>query len=198
LYRASEYIADELNENPVDPRRGRLFSLLNGQVVGVRQGDASQTGGGTAPPAMSVIGPGVIVGPEQDGYMMLAAESFLLQAEAVHRGYLAGDAQSLFNQGIAASIAQLGATPGTYITDINTVLGKGYGALGASSDDQIEAIMYQKKIALMGTNALEVYIEYTRTGLIDEIPLTSGATQPNRPRRLLYPNSEYTGNAGNV
>ena len=58
----------------------------------------------------------------------------------------------------------------------------------------------QKNIALQGTSqALEAFIEYTRTGLIDNVPGSIlGATQANRPRRLLYPTSEYTSNAANV
>lgn len=199
LYRASEFLALELEANPKDPRKDRLFNPIGGSIVGVRQGDTSAAGGGTAPAAMSTIGSGVIKGANQDGYMMTAAESLLLQAEAVHRGYLAGSAQALFDQAILASIAQLGAVPGTYVADINTILGKGYGAVGATPREQLQAIMYQKKIAVSATNALEVYIEYTRTGFMDTIPLvTAVATKPNRPRRLLYPNSEYVGNAANV
>ena len=199
LYRASEYFALQLEASPKDPRGPRLFTPLAGVIVGVRQGDASQIGGGTAPANISKIGPGVIIAPTQDGYMMTLAEALLLQAEAAHRGYLAGDAQSLFNQAILASISQLGGTPGNYVTDINTILGKGYGAFGATTRDQLEAIMYQKNIAVSATNALEVYIEMTRTGFIDDIPLvTAVVTQPNRPRRLLYPNSEYVGNTANV
>lgn len=199
LYRASEYYALELEESPKDPRRSRIFEPIAGTIVGVRQGDASQVGGGTAPANISKIGPGLVSAPTQTGYMMTLAEALLLQAEAVHRGYLAGDAQALFNQAIMASMTQLGASAGTYVTDINTVLGKGYGAFNATDRDKLEAIMYQKNIALSGTNALEVYIEFTRTGFIDDIPMVTGlATKPNRPRRLLYPNSEYVGNTANV
>lgn len=199
LYRASEYFALQLEGSPKDPRRFSLFESIGGQVVGVRQGDASQVGGGTAPTTISKIGPGVIISPTQDGYMMTLAEGLLLHAEAVHRGYLAGSAQALFDQAILASIAQVGGTAGTYVTDINTVLGKGYGAFGATSRDQLRAIMYQKNVAVSATNAMEVYIEFTRTGFIDEIPLVAAvATKPNRPRKLLYPNSEYVGNSANV
>lgn len=197
LYRASEYFADQLNDTPNDTRKSRLFVPIAGSIVGVRQGDASQVGGGTAPLDISKIGPGVIGTPTSPGYIMTLAESKLLQAEAILRGYIAGDAQAAFDQGVAASFEHLGATAGTYVTDINTQVGRGF-AVG-TFDDKIEAIMYQKNIALSGHNALEVYIEFTRTGLIDAIPMVSGvAQQPNRPRRLLYPNSEYVGNSANV
>ncbi len=198
-YRAAEFFALELEDAPKDPRRSRLFTPIAGSIVGVRQGDASAVGGGTAPADISKIGTGLIKNSGQDGYMMTLAEGLLLQSEAALKGYMAGDAQALFNQAILASMAQLGATPGDYVTDINTILGKGFGAFGATDRDKLEAIMYQKKVAVAGTNALEVYIEYTRTGFIDTIPLVAGvAQQPNRPRRLLYPNSEYVGNAANL
>ncbi|HEU0136972.1 MAG TPA: SusD/RagB family nutrient-binding outer membrane lipoprotein [Flavobacterium sp.] len=198
LYRASEYFAMELEDNPKDPRRTRLFNPVGGMIVGVRQGDASAVGGGTAPANISTIGPGVIRTASSPGFIMTLAESKLLHAEAALRGYLPGDAQTLFNEGIIASFNHLQvANPGTYVADIDATVGKGLG--GGTFDDKIEAIMYQKNVALSGHNALEVYIEYTRTGVIDNIPLVSAvATQPNRPRRLLYPNSEYVGNSANV
>ncbi|CAM3691653.1 SusD/RagB family nutrient-binding outer membrane lipoprotein [Flavobacterium gelidilacus] len=199
-YKASKRNADNLN-NTQDPRKDRLFTLVGGLVVGVLQGDSSVVNGGTAPAALSSFGPGVLSGPSQDAYMISLAESLLLQAEAVHRGYLAGNAQGLFDSAIQASCAQLGATSGvaTYISNVNTNFpGRGY--TNGTYAQKIEAIMYQKNIALQGTNnVLEVFIEYTRTGLIDSIPGSIlGATQANRPRRLLYPTSEYTSNSANV
>lgn len=196
-YRASDDFAEALNSNPTsDTRKGRLFALIGGSVVGVLQGDTSQNQGGTAPLSISSLGPGQLVASEQDGYVMTLTESLLLQAEAVHRGYMAGDAQSLFDAAVASSFAQLGAAPGTYISDVNGVPGKGYGI--GSDEDKLRAIMYQKRVALTGINAMEVFIEYTRTGFIDDIPLALGAVKPNKPRRLFYPNSEVVGNPGNV
>ncbi|WP_320815243.1 SusD/RagB family nutrient-binding outer membrane lipoprotein [Flavobacterium sp.] len=193
--RASDYIAGRLNASPTDPRRGRLFKLLGGTVVGVKQGDFSG-GTGTAPGAMSELGPGVIVSSGQDGYVMLAAESYLLQAEAAERGFISGSPQALFNAGITASFAHLGASLGTYVSDVNTENGKGY----AASTDKIQAIMYQKSIALCNTNGLEAWIEYTRTGYINNIPMPLGSSSPTgqKPLRLMYPTSELASNSANV
>jgi len=195
--RASKYIATQLNATP-DPRRNRLFTLISGQVVGVEQGDASQPAG-TAPDDMSKLGPGLVKNSAQDGFIMLLSESLLLQAEAVARGYIAGDAQSLFDSAITASMAHLGATPGSYIATVNGELGRGY-AVASNLDEQIQAIMYQKSIALNGTNGLEIWVEYTRTGLIDNIPMPMGSTSPTgkKPLRLMYPTSELASNSANV
>lgn len=193
--RASAHIAGKLNSNPTDPRRGRIFKLQGGQVVGVIQGDASAPDG-TAPAVLSELGPGLVVSSSQDGYVMLAAESYLLQAEAAERGYISGDPQALFDMAIQASMDVLGATAGTYIGDVNAVPGKGY----AASTDKIEAIMYQKSIALNGINGLESWIEATRTGYINTIPMPMGSSSPTgqKPLRLMYPTSEYASNSANV
>jgi hypothetical protein len=60
--------------------------------------------------------------------------------------------------------------------------------------------MYQKSIALNGTNGVEAWIEYTRTGFINNIPMPMGATSPTgkKPLRLMYPTSELASNSANV
>lgn len=195
-FRASKYMGDLLN-NTGDPRRGLIFQTFSGQVQGVIQGDVSQNGGGTAPASISALGAGIVVDHSQDGYIMTYAESLFLQAEAAHKGYLGGNPQALFDMAIEASCNQLGTTEGGYVGYINTQVGKGY-AVGTPAQ-KVEAIMYQKNIALQGSvNAMESFIEYTRTGLIDNIPMATGSTKPNKPRRLLYPTSEYVGNSANV
>jgi hypothetical protein len=195
--RASSFIATQLNNNPPDPRRGRLFGLVGTAVVGVIQGDASQPTG-TAPLTLSPLGPGLVVRSSQDGYVMLLAESLLLQAEAAERGFVGtpADAPALFDAAITASMSHLGATVGTYVTDVNAVDGKGYSA----SANKFQAIMYQKSIALNGTNGLEAWIEYTRTGFINNIPMPMGSTSPTgkKPLRLMYPTSELASNSANV
>lgn len=190
--KASAYIANELNTS-ADPRRSRLFTTTSGNVVGVVQGSA------TAPANISSFGPGLMIEHSQDGYVMLLAEGLLLQAEAAHRGYISGDPQILFDSAIQASCNMLGvsaANASGYITNINGIDGKGY----AASTDKIEAIMYQKSIALCSINGLESWIEYTRTGYINNIPMPLGATSPTgqKPLRLMYPTSELASNSANV
>jgi len=202
---ASKYFGDLLNDSSLpDPRRGRIFTTIGGNVAGVLQGDTSATNGGTAPNPLSQLGPGIISSAAQDGYMMLAAESYFLQAEAALRGYIAGDAQALFELGVTASMAQMGVAGGAYVDALSETPGKGVSP-SFSFDQNIRAIMYQKNVALTGVNAMEVFIEYTRTGVIDDLPLAGTGTaggvvtsRPNRMRRLLYPNSELVGNSANV
>jgi len=79
---------------------------------------------------------------------------------------------------------------------VNAVSGKGYTA----STNKIQAIMYQKSIALCNTNGVEAWIEYTRTGFINNIPMPMGSTSPTgkKPLRLMYPTSELASNSANV
>lgn len=200
--RASNHAATFLNGTQpgfsvVDGRRGRLYSLIAGAVVGVKQGDASAVNGGTAPVAMSTLGLGLIVDPGQDGYIMTSSESLLLQAEAIARGYMTGDADALFNAAITDSYNLLGATgAAAYQTSIATVSGFGYSG-SITLDDKIKAIMIQKWIATNGINALESWIEYTRTGY-PRTPLAITHQFPSKPNRLMYPNTELIGNSANV
>nr|WP_321225009.1 SusD/RagB family nutrient-binding outer membrane lipoprotein [uncultured Psychroserpens sp.] len=171
-----------------DSRLQRLYAPRSGQSA--IQGNTQ--GGGDQP---SRIGPGLLSSPQQDGYIMTASESLFLQSEAVFKGLLSsGDARSLFQSAIASSFNRLGAPIGTYIMDSNNTSGIGWDGTA----DKLEAIITQKWIDLGGTNGIETWIEFTRTGYPSNMPLPDITNRPNRPIRLLYPTSEYTGNSANV
>ncbi|WP_347066156.1 SusD/RagB family nutrient-binding outer membrane lipoprotein [Flavobacterium sp. WV_118_3] len=179
-----------------DGRLARLFKQNGGSWAGVIQGQT----GIEAPDNLANLGPGLIKNSAQDGYIFTAAESYFLQAEAVHRGYLSGSAQGLFEEGIKKSFVLLGLTTAdaqTYI-DLSNAGGAVSPKIGwVNSTNKIETIMIQKWIALMGINGIESWIEYTRTGFpVTDLALT--ATRPAKPVRLMYPNSEYTANGNNV
>jgi hypothetical protein len=183
--------------NIPDPRLGRIYEPIQsgdlaGEILGVQQGaDNTDT-----PPELSKLGDGLIISSEQDGYLMMASESYFLQAEAAFRGYIPGDAKMLFQNGIIESYNLLGLTTAqadSYINQSNSVNLIGWDG----SQNKIEAIMTQKWIALNGINGLESWIEYTRTGF-PEIPLPITATRDSKPNRLLYPTSEFSTNSANV
>ena len=123
---------------------------------------------------------------------MSQAEAHFLLAEAFDKNYLIGDAQSQFTQGITASFAFSGVSIGTYLTDIDAVPGFGW-----NGGNHLEAIMTQKWLATNGFNAIESFIDYTRTGF-PNVPLALTATKANRPYRLPYPTSELVANSANV
>ncbi|TGD57980.1 SusD/RagB family nutrient-binding outer membrane lipoprotein [Flavobacterium humi] len=193
----SKFTADFLRgllpgRSVVDPRRLRLYTSRTAgstTITGVAQG--ASTG------RPSRLGPAIIKGSNQDMIIMQSAESLFLQAEAAQRGYLAGNAQALFENGINASFAILGSTPteaANYIT-----LSQGVNTVGwTGSANKIEAIITQKWIANNCINGIESWIELTRTGFPSGMPLPLTTNSATRPIRLLYPASEYSGNTNNV
>ncbi|WP_430467564.1 SusD/RagB family nutrient-binding outer membrane lipoprotein [Winogradskyella ouciana] len=171
-----------------DSRLNRLYALRGGQSS--IQGNTQ--GGGGQP---SRLGPGLLSSPLQDGYIMTASEALFLQSEAVFKGILnSGDAKGLFQEAISSSFARLGANIGNYLTESDNVDGIGW----EGTADKLEAIITQKWIDLGGTNGIETWIEFTRTGYPSDMPLPDITNRPNRPIRLLYPTSEYAGNTANV
>lgn len=132
------------------------------------------------------------------GLVLTVSEVKFLQAEAsvVYPATMAFNGLTSFNDGITQSFATFGATPAsaaTYLTAIAAKPGVGWGATA----NKIQAIQYQKWIALTNINPTETYISYTKTGY-PQLPMPIGSYYPTRPKRLMYPQSEYVANSANV
>ncbi len=132
------------------------------------------------------------------GYVLTTSEVKFLQAEAalVYPTYLTFNAQTAFNDGVTASFTTFGSTSAaatSYLAAISTKPGVGW----AATTDKIQAIQYQKWIALTNINPTETYISYTKTGY-PVLPMPVGSYYPNRPKRLMYAQSEFTSNSANV
>jgi hypothetical protein len=165
---------------------------------------------------------GVLKGPEAGMPILTAAESYFLQAEAVVRGIITGDAATLFNKGIVASFTYLYMLPdgtiagdpvadaATYVADNNTNYLVDF-SLASTMDQQIEAIITQKYIALNMVNSDEAWNDYRRThypailntaganGTQTFASSVSESTRPDKlPTRILYPSSEGSYNTSNV
>ena len=195
-WRASQYAINTLNAYN-DPRLPFIYGPSGaGTYVGNVLGSANNIpGDGT-----SVPGPGLLVGPSQSAVLISKAESHFLQAEAIVRGYLTGDAKAEYEKGVQASFDYLGAgSATTYLAsgNPNTTWAAAVGTTG-----QIALIIRQKWIAENGVTPFEAYADYRRLGLPADIPIsisqyvTTGHT--NVPVRYLYPVSEYTTNTVNV
>ena len=181
----SEFAFNLLDDSN-DPRLDRLWKVSGANIFA----GTPQNGTGNS----AAIGDGILQGADADLPIMLAAESYFLQAEAVQRGFLAGDAKALFDQGITTSFDFLGAdNAAIYIADTDTDID-----LGFNGGDPLRAILTQKWIALTSVSGAELWIEYNRTGFPSNLPLPNGLTDNNIPLRLLYPASEYSGNSNNV
>ena len=165
---------------------------------------------------------GVMKGPNAGTVLMLAAESYFLQAEAAVSGIgiIAGTPKELFEDGVHASFNYIYQLPdGSFPddadpdADADDYIASNHSYLTqldlAISDAQrIEAIITQKYLALNMVQCNEGFNEYRRTGY----PKVSGtgangtfasiASQSTRadklPTRILYPTSEIQYNSGNV
>lgn len=126
---------------------------------------------------------------------MLLSEALFLQAEAVARGYMSGDAESLYNNAITESFNFLGVED--YATAASDYYAQDLVSYTASSN-KIKSIITQKWIALNGTSSIELWIEYNRTGYPSGLPIPDDSGRTIRPYRLLYPTSELARNADNV
>ncbi|WP_336731982.1 SusD/RagB family nutrient-binding outer membrane lipoprotein [Chryseobacterium sp. VD8] len=138
-------------------------------------------------------------GSVQNGIIMSLAEAKLLQAEAAltYPEFTAalGDGQARFNEAITDNFTFLGATnSAAYIANANTKVNIGWTG---TNDNKLAAIQYQRWIALTNINPVETYIGYTKTGY-PVTPMPIGANYPDRPKRLMYPQSEYIANSANV
>lgn len=196
--------------NIVDGRSGRMFTLIDGKVEGVRQGATPGQPGAESGRTVSRLGQGIIIGAEsaltkpdiinksssKSGVLMSKAEiKFLLAEESLRYPSVISGAETHFTQGIEASYTYLGASgSSSYITAIGNVAGLGYVG---NFNQKLEAIMTQKWIALTGVNPEQSYFDYTRTGY-PITPLSTIAIKDNKPNRLVYPNSEYVANSANV
>src|SRR5690348_8468743 len=100
-------------KNTNDPRLTLEYAPVKspspnaGQVIGCTLGLANNnpTNGN-----YSIFGDGVLQGPTAPAPMMLASESYFLQAEATALGYLTGDDKAAYKSGIQSSFEYLGLT----------------------------------------------------------------------------------------
>ena len=212
---AANEFAVNFYQSTSDPRLDREFSPLTGTTtfVGNKLGLAN---GNPVNGKYSVFGPGILQGPAAPAVMMLAAESYFLQAEAVALGYLTGNDNTLYQQGIKESFRYLGVP--NYSAAFDTY----YAANAGNTDvDYSKAttvlpkqaiILRQKWAALNSINSFEAYADYRRfnylhTGSAPPYPGPLGDTPlsyspyidiPKIPLRWQYPTSEYSRNPDNV
>ena len=197
FYRGAQY-AISFYQNNVDPRLGRFYKPIAGSTTvyqGNNFGDQGLVNSKT-----SEIGPGVLKSYDQASVLMLAAESYFIQSEAALRGWITGDAKSLYQMGVQASFIYLGLTAASATTYYSQAGNNQVNwDAAASMQDKIALINRQKWASETFINELEVYNEYRRLKLPADVPLSRSQYSTGKlPSRLLYPQREYDVNAVNV
>lgn len=230
-YAVTPYILSFYNGTKLtDPARSTVV-YKNGNTTPVNQlgYQGSDAGRGLAPnswfigtSATSYSSIGLIKGPDAGQPLMLASESYFLQAEANLKGLLTtGTALANFESGVVASYRYLyknnagvvtaGKNPETDFNTYKTANGISPLVnfnLATTNDLKLEAIITQKYIAFNMIFGNEAWNEYRRTGYptisgtgktTTFVSTVSESTAPDKlPTRIQYPASEYRYNAANV
>lgn len=191
---ALEYMTGKIDPR-VDVFYQRATAAPNaGNHAGIDQGNGTNLTGTQDADSYSKPGP-AIGGPNggEDAPVILlsAAESYFLQAEAVARGWGTGDAGALYGSGIQASFQYWGLPA----AKADEYLSKVAFPAGGSSEQQVEAIITEKWVSMNGTQNLEGWTEWRRTGYPDFFVVSVSSNIGNVfPVRVLYPDSEVTRN----
>lgn len=147
----------------------------------------------------NVAGPGIAKGPDMAQWLFTSFESLFLQAEAIQRGALAGNAKTMYESAVKESFSWLGvANAATAATNYLNATVKTF-AVWDSNADKLALILTQKYIAMFGINGLETWTDYRRTGF-PNVPLSIYKSRGSNvvPKRLIYPLEEYQYNSANV
>jgi Starch-binding associating with outer membrane len=194
-WRANKYAVDFYNNNN-DPRATQFYAAtVSGDIVGRYLGSTALEHNDNI---SGVNGLGNAAGPDQSAVVIGAFESLFLQAEAVQRGYITGDAQALYESAVAESFRLLGLDPSaaaTYVSQAGNQLTN-----WAAQSDKLRLIITQKWAACNSYDPLESHSDYLRTGFPSNLPVSifPGNTQTTIPSRILYPTSEHSYNEDNV
>ncbi len=185
-----------------DPRLEDYYeTTAGGTYVGILQGAARNTA--LFPPPVndnnySQFNETQIIAPDVVVRLMSASESMFLQAEAIARGYMAGDDATTYETAIEDSWNQW-SNATSNIGDLPTYLAQSAVAYPASgsTNDKVKAIITQKWIAMNGNQNFESWTEWRRTGFPDFfITSNTSVLGANEfPARLLYSSDELTTNA---
>lgn len=218
--RAGEYLISKLN-NGNDPRIKAIFRPVGDKwgngYVGVEFGnDNGAYKAEHGPNATSMVsGPGLAKSYDQPAWIMPAFESLFLQAEAIQRGLLAGDAKSVYEAAVKDDFRWLevgrfenplsreGEDPQWADATLDGIVNEylaGRAGSWDSSSDKLELILNQKYIALAGVNGYELWSDYRRTGIPTDIPKSvyPSASSNHIPNLLVYPPSEVANNKAHV
>lgn len=188
-----------------DPRLGYIVNSDFAGTVPQPQGGFNIPSTDLDPPTVAVYD----VNATTPVYFISEVESYLLQAEAIARGWGTGDDEALYNAAVGAELTRKG-----FSADVATLVGDGlaydYPQAGTFEAKQ-EAIMMAKWAAFSGTQGLEAFLERNRTGypVASSVPSwdsnghntttyvggqftysLEGTTSGVFPTRMIYPQDE--------
>lgn len=130
----------------------------------------------------------------EPGVLMGYSELQFILAEAVHRGWINGEMEDYYNEGIRSSMLFYNIGDETAVGEYTD-----QAAVQLSGNNVLEQIMTQKHIALFLNTGWNIFYEQRRTGF-PEYDTSGGGTGNNGqvPKRFLYPESEINNNNENL
>lgn len=192
--RANNYILGKFRNNN-DPRYTRIFSPVGTSTnyVGFNYGEVVANAP-SAGNSSDVGGPALAVNAAQAQWLFTSIESAFLQAEAIARGWISGDAEDAYRNAVIESFTWLGLTEEAANTYLDQDLPIVQWPSGQAA--QIQTIGMQKYLGLAGINNFEAWVDYRRIGVPADLPMSLSESRGNYvvPLRLMYPQNEYNYN----
>ncbi len=189
---ATRMIGNGTAASPQDPRLP-VYAQLNDadEYVGIPNGIKGLSEVGLTNESSSKIGE-LYAAADAPAYFMTYAEVEFIRAEAIARGWVAGDAAAAYNNAIMVSMEQNGISDASAINDFLTASNIVYNPTTG-----LAQIATQKWIALYG-QSIEAWTEWRRSGFPDIPVALNDKNNGVIPRRLMYGSVEATTNASNV
>ncbi len=220
---------EPLTTLPPKDVRGNQYGLpIDNSTYPYQAGDfVSQIGGVDAPGAYSTSAKGLAKGYNQPTWLITSIESMWLQAEAITRGFLAGDAKAAYKAAIAETFIWLAVPTASaafnswYDGQVALSNKNVDWDLNTTAADKLRLIMFHKYLSMNGIDPLVVWTDFRKsTGGVAQVdpeptkyaggvvgngtyPYLDLSMNPGRssqliPVRLLYPQRELELNFANV
>ncbi|WP_343306560.1 SusD/RagB family nutrient-binding outer membrane lipoprotein [Chitinophaga niabensis] len=192
--------------------RGNKFGIYVNSGTYPYQGGAyvSAVGGSRNTDVVKPTASGIIKGRDMADWVMTSIESKFLQAEAVQRGWLPGDAEEAYKDAVKESFRWLNVGGNTAVPSLSdAVFDTWYNAetlagninvSWAAAPDKYKLLMFQKYMAFNGIEPMEAWTDYRRNGRYPDVPVSADPARVGNtvPFRLMYHSNEYIVNAANV
>ncbi|MCO6359607.1 SusD/RagB family nutrient-binding outer membrane lipoprotein [Roseivirga pacifica] len=192
-YAVSDVLVDFMKQRN-DPRLP-VYANTTGdnttdEIVGMPYGVSEAIAGSVTNASISFPGD-FVRSATSAGVIMTHSELLFLQAEAIARGWVAGDAAATYNEAILSSMEYFGvdaADAAAYLTEADVV----YDAANYR-----QLIGEQKWLALY-TNGMESWSEWRRLDYPTLVPAPNAQEGREIPRRRAYTSREYNLNEANI
>lgn len=164
----------------------------NPEYVGELYGVSEATAGSTTNASISFLGDFWKERPDAAITIMTYSEVMFIKAEAAQRGWITGDAETLYNQAVRASMEYYGITSDA---DVDAYLSQASVKYNATNWKQL--VGEQKWISLYAVGH-EPWSEWRRLGFPRLNPAPNAENNRGIPLRRTYDSREYTLNKTNV